>query len=105
MYIKEKNNDEAVRTLKSGDAFGELALMYNSPRTATVKVNFLFLHDRASCEEKTTGHGRVFLALVSSSVARNEGSIKPWLSHVRARSSGLCRWRNRGENSWRGPID
>ncbi|CAM9447603.1 unnamed protein product, partial [Scytosiphon promiscuus] len=38
VFIKGKNNDEAVRTLKSGDAFGELALMYNSPRTATVKA-------------------------------------------------------------------
>ncbi|CAM9317278.1 unnamed protein product, partial [Hapterophycus canaliculatus] len=38
VFIAGKNNDEAVRTLKSGDAFGELALMYNSPRTATVKA-------------------------------------------------------------------
>lgn len=41
VFIKGKNNEEAVRTLKSGDAFGELALMYNSPRTATVKVLIL----------------------------------------------------------------
>ncbi|CAM9090499.1 unnamed protein product [Ectocarpus fasciculatus] len=38
VFIAGKNNDEPLRTLKSGDAFGELALMYNSPRTATVKA-------------------------------------------------------------------
>lgn len=38
VFISGKNEDRAVRTLKAGDAFGELALMYNSPRTATVKV-------------------------------------------------------------------
>jgi cGMP-dependent protein kinase len=30
-------DDKIVRTLKQGDGFGELALLYGSPRTASIK--------------------------------------------------------------------
>jgi cAMP-binding proteins - catabolite gene activator and regulatory subunit of cAMP-dependent protein kinases len=32
-------NDKLVRTLKSGDGFGELALLYGAPRSASIKAN------------------------------------------------------------------
>lgn len=31
-------NDEVKKTLKSKDAFGELALLYNAPRSASVRA-------------------------------------------------------------------
>lgn len=31
-------NDEIKKTLKKGEGFGELALLYNAPRSASVKV-------------------------------------------------------------------
>ncbi len=31
-------NNEIKKTLKSSDAFGELALLYNAPRSASVKA-------------------------------------------------------------------
>jgi len=36
VFLKQ-TGDEKVHAYTSGDAFGELALMYNSPRAATVK--------------------------------------------------------------------
>ncbi|KAJ1438349.1 cyclic nucleotide-binding-like protein [Ochromonadaceae sp. CCMP2298] len=40
VYIKKGGAEEAkVHTYKAGDAFGELAIMYNAPRAATCRVS------------------------------------------------------------------
>eukprot|EP00298_Acanthocystis_sp_HF-20_P015555 c21175_g1_i1.p1 GENE.c21175_g1_i1~~c21175_g1_i1.p1 ORF type:complete len:381 (+),score=146.60 c21175_g1_i1:11-1153(+) len=36
--LDENKNEKLVRSCKDGDSFGELALMYNAPRNATVKA-------------------------------------------------------------------
>jgi cGMP-dependent protein kinase len=47
MYIVSKGeldilySGERVATIGPGKAFGEIALMYNCPRTATVRVSFI----------------------------------------------------------------
>ena len=44
MYVVDKGDldvlysNEVVATLGPGSAFGEIALMYNCPRTATIRV-------------------------------------------------------------------
>ncbi len=39
VYIKAKNEGKIpIRSLQVGDSFGELALMYNAPRSATVRA-------------------------------------------------------------------
>lgn len=39
VYVKKRDSDEIkVHTYKGGDAFGELAIMYNAPRAATCRV-------------------------------------------------------------------
>jgi cAMP-dependent protein kinase regulator len=41
VYIKKKGADDEIKvhTYKPGDAFGELAIMYNAPRAATCRVS------------------------------------------------------------------
>lgn len=39
VYVKKDGAEVKVLTYGEGDAFGELALMYNAPRAATVKAN------------------------------------------------------------------
>ena len=58
VYIKKKGTTEEmkVHTYKPGDAFGELAIMYNAPRAATCRVNNsakLWMLDRISFKVKS----------------------------------------------------
>lgn len=36
--LDDSGNEQMVRSCKAGDSFGELALMYNAPRNATIKA-------------------------------------------------------------------
>jgi cAMP-dependent protein kinase regulator len=51
VYIKKAGNEIKVHTYKPGDAFGELAIMYNAPRAATCRAQVpckLWALDRVS---------------------------------------------------------
>jgi cAMP-dependent protein kinase regulator len=37
-FPSNPNEDKFLKTYKSGEAFGELALLYNAPRAATIKA-------------------------------------------------------------------
>jgi len=68
-------NDKFVRTLKKGDGFGELALLYNAPRSASIKAKehcYLWGIDRHTfrnaVEEMSTKHfeeNRKFIEVVN----------------------------------------
>ena len=58
VFISGKNDGAALRSLKKGDTFGELALMYNSPRAATVVANqdsVVWMIDRFTFRRIVTG--------------------------------------------------
>ena len=55
------NGSTPVHTYKSGEAFGELALMYNTPRAATVKCvtgGILYALDRVAFRSILMAHNR-----------------------------------------------
>ena len=68
-------NGQYVRTLKKGDGFGELALLYNAPRSASIKAKELCSvwgidrpTFRKAIEEHSTQHfaeNRKFIEAVS----------------------------------------
>lgn len=75
VYIKKKGQDEIkVHTYKPGDAFGELAIMYNAPRAATCRVKTpakLWALDRVS-----------FKVIVVAAAMQKRETYKGFLSNV-----------------------
>jgi cAMP-dependent protein kinase regulator len=64
-----------VHTYKAGDAFGQLALMYNAPRAATCRVS--------SAQAKLWTLDRVsFKVVIASSAIRRRQGFVDFLSHV-----------------------
>jgi cAMP-dependent protein kinase regulator len=75
VYIQKKGQDEIkVHTYKSGDAFGELAIMYNAPRAATCRV---------ATEAKLWALDRVsFKVIVVAAAMQKRETYKAFLSQV-----------------------
>eukprot|EP01038_Epipyxis_sp_PR26KG_P005347 gene5347-7418_t len=75
VYIRKGGGEEMkVHTYKSGDAFGELAIMYNAPRAATCRVNTeakLWALDRIS-----------FKVIVVAAAMQKRETYKSFLSQV-----------------------
>lgn len=75
VYIKKGDNPETkVHTYKPGDAFGELAIMYNAPRAATCRVSTeakLWVLDRIS-----------FKVIVVAAAMQKRETYKTFLSQV-----------------------
>jgi cAMP-dependent protein kinase regulator len=75
VYVKKKGADEIkVHTYKPGDAFGELAIMYNAPRAATCRVKTeakLWALDRVS-----------FKVIVVAAAMQKRETYKSFLSQV-----------------------
>lgn len=75
VYIKKKGEDEIkVHSYKPGDAFGELAIMYNAPRAATCRV---------ATEAKLWALDRVsFKVIVVAAAMQKRETYKSFLSQV-----------------------
>lgn len=75
VYVRKRGQDEIkVHTYKPGDAFGELAIMYNAPRAATCRVNTeakLWALDRVS-----------FKVIVVAAAMQKRETYKSFLSQV-----------------------
>jgi cAMP-dependent protein kinase regulator len=75
VYVKKRGQDEIkVHTYKPGDAFGELAIMYNAPRAATCRVKTeakLWALDRVS-----------FKVIVVAAAMQKRETYKSFLSQV-----------------------
>jgi len=80
VYIQKKGQEEIkVHTYKAGDAFGELAIMYNAPRAATCRVKTeakLWALDRVS-----------FKVIVVAAAMQKRETYKSFLSQVSLLSS------------------
>jgi len=69
-----KEEDKVVHVVEAGNGFGELALLYNKPRAATVKA--------ASDARLWRVHGTTFKALVVESTYKKRKHFETLLSHV-----------------------
>lgn len=74
VYVKKGGEDVKVHAYKPGDAFGELAIMYNAPRAATC---------RANCTSKLWALDRVsFKAIVVAAAMQKRETYRSFLKKV-----------------------